>query len=81
MVKVGLWVIMSMPPWYMAAALPWGGEDWLDVVALGISVVNSAATGTLLYYVSRVESAMAGSLVTEAEVLTILAAKRRLDEL
>jgi hypothetical protein len=84
MVKVGLWAIVSTTPWFMAAALPWGGEGaggWIDVVALGLSVINSAAAGTLLYYVSRVETVMAGSLITEAEVLTILAAKRRLDEL
>jgi hypothetical protein len=81
MVKVGLWAIVSSAPWYMAAALPWGGRVWIDVVALGLSIVNSAGAATLLYYVSRVEEVMASSLITEAEVMTILAAKKRLDEL
>lgn len=84
MVRVGLWTVLSITPWFMAAALPWGGEGvgmWIDVVALGMSIVNCAGAATLLWYVARVEAVMAESVVTEAEVMTILAARKRLDEL
>lgn len=65
-------------PYFIAIAVPWGGRVWLDVVALGLTIINSAGCAALCIYHYSLERALIEATITEAEVATILAARRRL---